>query len=151
MNKTASDQSRGVRPAGTGNSGKNLVSAAGPVKTVKAIAAQKQPPVSMRLEDHHNSEVHRVYFEYFNPAAQEVLVAGSFNDWNPRATPMTAHRGGKWSTELLLKPGHYEYRFVVDGHWLNDPAAETFVANPFNGLNCVLEVKSTASAGSSRG
>jgi len=58
---------------------------------------------------------------------------------------MTKQRGGKWSVELLLKPGHYEYRFVVDGQWQDDPMAGRFVANSFGGLNCVVEVKSAAS------
>lgn len=83
--------------------------------------------------------------------AREVLVAGSFNDWQPRATlMMTKQRGGKWSTELLLKPGQYEYRFVVDGQWQDDPMAARFVANSFGELNCVVEVKPTAVPAASR-
>ena len=94
------------------------------------------------LEEHFpDSEAHAVNLEYFNPAAREVLVAGSFNDWQSRATPMTKQRGGKWTTKLLLQPGQYEYRFVVDGEWQDDPMAAHFVANPFGGLNCVVEVK----------
>ena len=47
---------------------------------------------------------------------------------------------GKWSAEVPLNPGRYEYRFVVDGRWQDDPMAARFVGNPFGGLNCVLEV-----------
>ena len=82
-----------------------------------------------------------ITFEYFNPAAREVFLAGNFNDWQPRATPMTKQRGGKWSTELLLKPGQYEYRLFVDGQWQDDPMAARFVANPFGGLNSAIEVE----------
>ena len=98
----------------------------------------------------HESQACAVPLEYANLDAREVHVAGTFNDWNPSATPMTRHRDGKWSTVLLLLPGHYEYRFVVDGHWLNDPLAEMFVANPYSGLNCVLEVKVTAASEATR-
>jgi len=94
-------------------------------------------------DDH---EAHAWCFEYYNPAAKEVSVAGTFNDWQPAATPMRKGPGGKWSTEFLLKPGHYEYRFVVDGQWQDDPMAARFVANPFGGLNCVVEVKPMAAA-----
>jgi 1,4-alpha-glucan branching enzyme len=91
-----------------------------------------------------------VSFEYYNPTAREVLVAGSFNDWQPAANPMSKQRGGKWSTELLLKPGCYEYRFVVDGQWQDDPMAARFVANAFGGLNCVIEVKTTEPSAAAR-
>jgi 5'-AMP-activated protein kinase regulatory beta subunit len=97
-----------------------------------------------------DSEAHAVSFEYFNPAAREVLVAGSFNDWQAGATPMSNQGGGKWATELLLKPGHYEYRFVVDGQWQDDPTAARFVPNPFGGSNCVVEVKPIPTATGSR-
>ena len=99
-------------------------------------------PKSIGLLSEHgvNSETHKVEFEYFNPTAGEVFVAGSFNNWEPRATPLIQQRGGKWSADLLLKPGRYEYRFVVDGQWQDDPMAAHFVANPFGSLNCVREV-----------
>jgi hypothetical protein len=42
---------------------------------------------------------------------------------------------------LLLSPGEYEYRFLVDGQWKDDPMAKRYVGNPFGGFNCVLEVK----------
>jgi 1,4-alpha-glucan branching enzyme len=103
------------------------------------------------LEEHfQDHEARGASFEYFNPTAREVLVAGSFNDWQPAATPMSNQRGGKWSTELLLKPGRYEYRLVVDGRWQDDPMAARFVANPFGGLNCVIEVKATAAPAAAR-
>lgn len=108
---------------------------------MKLTPPRKQAPAGL-LKEHFSGdhEAHMVTFEYFNPAAREVLVAGSFNDWQPRATPMKNLRGGKWSTGLLLKPGRHEYRFVVDGQWQDDPMAARFVANSYGGLNCVVEV-----------
>lgn len=97
-----------------------------------------------------DGEAHTVSFEYFNPTAREVSVAGTFNGWQPRATPMKKQRGRKWSTGLLLAPGQYEYRFVVDGQWQDDPMAASFVANSFGGLNCVVAVKPVALPGTSR-
>lgn len=43
--------------------------------------------------------------------AQAVFVAGSFNDWDPTATPMTRD-GDRWVVELDLPPGAYPYKFV---------------------------------------
>ncbi len=47
-----------------------------------------------------------------------VFVAGSFNDWNATATPLSDPDGdGTWTTELLLGPGEYAHKFIVDGEW----------------------------------
>jgi hypothetical protein len=40
-----------------------------------------------------------------------------------------------------LGPGRYQYKFLVDGEWIVDPAASQNVANAFGTLNSVLEVK----------
>jgi len=81
-----------------------------------------------------------VCFELIRPEAQEVFIAGSFNDWHPSATPMIWLNDGKWARELSLAPGSYEYRFVVDGQWVDDPAAKDLIPNPFGGANAVLVV-----------
>lgn len=76
-----------------------------------------------------------------NPTAQHVCVAGSFNDWHPTVTPMIRLEDGNWAKELLLPPGRYEYRFVVDGQWADDPAAIELIPNPFGTANAVIEVR----------
>ena len=81
-----------------------------------------------------------VCLEFIRPEAQEVCIAGSFNDWHPSATPMIRLKDGKWAKELSLAPGRYEYRFVVDGQWVDDPAAKDFAPNPFGAANAVLVV-----------
>jgi hypothetical protein len=40
----------------------------------------------------------------------------------------------------MLRSGQYEYRFVVDGEWCEDPQATQRVANPHGGFNSVLTV-----------
>lgn len=82
-----------------------------------------------------------VCFELTNPAAQSVSIAGSFNEWHPTVTPMIALGDGRWRKELTLLPGRYEYRLVVDGQWVDDPAAKETAPNPFGGLNAVLTVE----------
>jgi 1,4-alpha-glucan branching enzyme len=83
---------------------------------------------------------------FINPKAMEVCIAGSFNDWHPAATLMISLGDGKWAKELALPPGRYEYRFVVDGQWVDDPAAKETVPNPFGGFNAVLVVGPNAAA-----
>jgi len=70
-----------------------------------------------------------------------VYLAGSFNDWNDSKTPMTDVDGdGIYETTLLLPPGKYQYKFVVDGSWLTDESAEDFADDGFGGRNSVIMV-----------
>ena len=64
-------------------------------------------------------------FAFFHPQAKRVCLAGSFNDWNPTATPMAPAGRGWWLRELWLPPGQYEYLLVVDGQWMVDPQAKS--------------------------
>jgi hypothetical protein len=73
-------------------------------------------------------------------------VAGTFNNWNPGATRLIFIGGTKWFKDLPLAPGRYEYRFVVDGGWVDDPKAKVQVPNPHGGRNAVLEVTNRHSA-----
>ena len=56
--------------------------------------------------------------------AQQVFVAGTFNNWNPSATPMYKIADGTWHVTLELPPGGYEYKFVVDSHWACEPGVD---------------------------
>ena len=76
------------------------------------------------------------------PEAKAVCVAGSFNGWRPAVSPMIHLGNGHWAKVLSLPPGRYEYRFVVDGQWVDDPAAKVFVPNPYGSQNAVLMVSS---------
>lgn len=82
-----------------------------------------------------------VRFELLAPKAREVFLAGFFNNWNPRATPMTQIGKVRWVKELSLPPGRYEYRFLVDGQWKEDPKAVDYMPNPLGGFNSVRQVR----------
>jgi len=47
---------------------------------------------------------------------------------------------GRWSKIVTLAPGMYEYKFLVDGQWQNDPNNDQMVANSFGTLNNILTV-----------
>lgn len=83
-----------------------------------------------------------VLLETYQPDAIDVCVAGTFNNWQPQATPLVPLGNGKWSKELTLPAGRYEYRFVVDGQWFTDPKAKEVSTNPFGSENGVLTVAS---------
>jgi 1,4-alpha-glucan branching enzyme len=70
-----------------------------------------------------------------------VFLTGSFNDWNPTALEMVDAKGdGTFTATLTLPAGTYEYKFVVDGAWLTDPAGKETVANEYGTLNSILVV-----------
>lgn len=82
-----------------------------------------------------------VDFQFYAPNAEEVLLAGQFNDWNPSKGVLRKDAKGNWRTSLKLKPGRYEYRFLVDGNWENDATAAEYIPNAFGTWNCVIEVR----------
>lgn len=83
---------------------------------------------------------HSVHLEFHHPTAKSVCVAGTFNEWRPGATEMVAVGQGRWLKDLVLPPGRYEYRLVVDNEWIADPLAPESAPNPFGGVNSVLHV-----------
>jgi 1,4-alpha-glucan branching enzyme len=54
---------------------------------------------------------------------------------------MTRQEGGRWETALALWPGRYQYKFVVDGQWMNDPNARENILNQHGSFNSVVEVQ----------
>ena len=82
-----------------------------------------------------------VRFELDAPNAWSVYLVGTFNDWRIGETPLFSIGGGKWAKELPLAPGRYEYRFMVNGYWMDAPKAKAYVANPHGGRNAVLQVE----------
>lgn len=105
---------------------------------------------------------HRCRFEFHDREALAVFIAGSFNDWDANAAPMSHVGNGRWVKEISLPPGRFEYRFVVNGfgsetgpadrpgrygyrsvvngQWVNDPSAKEVAPNPYGGFNAVLVV-----------
>lgn len=82
-----------------------------------------------------------VEFQLSAPQAKNVNVCGTFNGWRTNAGRMTKDFRGIWKGSVQLKPGRYEYRFFVDGQWIDDPRAEKTVANQFGSMNAILGVK----------
>jgi len=83
-----------------------------------------------------------IVFVTLYPRANNVQIAGDFNNWQPARNPMQrVGDSGIWQTELKLPQGKYRYRLVVDGQWQQDPYNERTEVNPFGEYNSVIEVK----------
>ena len=83
----------------------------------------------------------KVSFNFRDPGAHEVKLAGNFTNWENGAIFMTRGRSGEWKTQVALEPGEYEYKFVADGQWLPDPAAEEQKKNEQGTENSVRLVR----------
>lgn len=91
-------------------------------------------------EENQKTKFRRVKLTYHMPDAQSVIVAGDFCEWRTDRYALKKDEKGFWTTTVTLAPGRYEYRFVVDGEWVNDPNCAERTANEFGGENCVLYV-----------
>ena len=94
-----------------------------------------------------NTSQPKVCFALRKAQAGSVAIAGSFNDWHPTSHPMVFDGKDTWRLELELPAGTYEYRFIADGEWCDDPEATRRAANPFGGENAVRVVELAERAG----
>ena len=75
-------------------------------------------------------------FRVWAPFADSVHVVGSFNIWNPDATPLASEGNGYWSCEVAdAHPGH-QYKYVIRKggrtFWRNDPYAKDVTSSRGN-------------------
>jgi len=79
-------------------------------------------------------------FTYVDPSAQSVAIAGEFNQWSATANPLQKDSSGAWTTTIPLKPGKYQYKFVVDGNWKADALNPDGTDDGYGGKNSVRTV-----------
>lgn len=82
-----------------------------------------------------------MFFVHPANGVSSVGVAGSFNGWNPLASPMI-WRGDLGVFELRVQalPGRHEYRLVIDGVWGCDPHNPALTPNGLGGQNSLVVV-----------
>jgi len=82
-----------------------------------------------------------VQFELSVEPERQVFVAGTFNNWSRSATPLEYNPDrGHFKASLHIPKGTYEYLFVVNGVWVEDPKCAERVPNGFGTVNNVLHV-----------
>jgi len=82
----------------------------------------------------------RITFKFEASEAKEAILVGDFNSWDAKKHTMKKDNKGRWTKIVTLAPGMYEYKFLVDGQWQNDPNNDQMVANSFGTLNNILTV-----------
>jgi 5'-AMP-activated protein kinase regulatory beta subunit len=86
------------------------------------------------------SQNKRITFKLEAPGAKEAILVGDFNSWDDKKHKMKKDNKGMWTKIVTLAPGSYEYKFLVDGQWENDPSNDKVVTNSFGTLNNILTV-----------
>lgn len=78
---------------------------------------------------------------YYGPDALSVKIGGDFNNWNPTDEFLMKRDGkGMWTKNISLKPGVYQYKFFVDGKWVEDHSNPKYIPNVYGGNNSVMEI-----------
>ena len=111
-----------------------------------AAVSGKTPRPGTTLVSNASADREVVRFELSAPTASRVALVGSFNQWNPVATPLQRDSStGKWIVSLRLPPGRHVYAFVVDGDVKADPTAPRAADDDFGSANSVVLVAGRAS------
>lgn len=82
-----------------------------------------------------------IQFFFESAGAQNVQLVGDFNNWTPNQIFLDNKEGnGFWNKTILLPPGKYQYRYIVDGNWVHDPKNDQTEHSPYGGMNSVVEI-----------
>jgi chromosome partitioning protein len=112
------------------------VHASPPTSTRSNAASPGDPTVDVPRE---------VVVHFHDGSAGDVRIAGDFNGWVPdkgvRSTIEARGSSRVWKKILLLPPGEYQYRYVVDGEWCTDPDNPESTPGPMGQPNSVLHVR----------
>lgn len=82
----------------------------------------------------------KIQFSLKAVEAKKVSLVGEFNNWNPDADPMQRDENKTWTKAKMLSPGNIEYKFWVDGEWVQDPENLWACPNCFGTQNNVVNV-----------
>ena len=82
----------------------------------------------------------KVTFSVQAAGAHQVFLMGDFNNWDPKTHPMKKSGGGIWNKTVMLQPGKYEYKFLIDGEWQEDPQNGRACKNCYGTINSILDL-----------
>jgi len=104
-----------------------------------------RPEDAARAATPRRPETREVVIHFQDDRANDVRIAGDFNGWVPDKgvrSLIDARQGTRvWTKILQLAPGRYQYRYVVDGEWREDPANPERAEGHVGGPNSILVVR----------
>jgi len=84
----------------------------------------------------------KVTFTVAAKEANNAAVVGDFNNWNVQEGELSKLKNGTFKGIFdVAKDASYEFKYVIDGAFVNDAEADSYRWNEFAGAeNSVLEV-----------
>ena len=84
----------------------------------------------------------KVTFSIATKTAQEAAVVGDFNNWDPSLGALSKLKNGTFKGVFdLEKSADYEFKYLIDGIYSNEPEADAYRWNAFAGTeNSVIVV-----------
>ncbi|MBW2013612.1 MAG: AAA family ATPase [Deltaproteobacteria bacterium] len=111
--------------------------------TKEVIAEEKTLGLRLVKQKKSSPSARMVKKQFFcnDPNASCVKIVGSFNNWNTsEKSLMERKKDGTWSKSIILAPGTYQYRFLIDDDWVEDQNNPNQVDNSFGGKNSVIRI-----------
>ncbi|MGD8549646.1 MAG: AAA family ATPase [Desulfobacterales bacterium] len=111
--------------------------------TKEVIAEEKTLGLRLVKQKKSSPSARMVKKQFFcdDPNASCVKIVGSFNNWNTsEESLMERKKDGTWSKSIILAPGTYQYRFLIDNDWVEDQNNPNQVDNSFGGKNSVIRI-----------
>ncbi|RTZ08324.1 glycoside hydrolase [Flavobacterium sp. GSP27] len=76
----------------------------------------------------------KVTFSVAAKAASHASVVGDFNNWNVAEGALSKLKNGTFKGVFdVAKDAAYEFKYVIDGVFVNEPEADSFKWNAFAG------------------
>jgi 1,4-alpha-glucan branching enzyme len=76
----------------------------------------------------------KVTFTIVAKEANNVAVVGSFNDWNTQSSPLKKLKNGSFKGTIDLEANaSHEFKYLIDGVFVNDAEADGYAWNDYAG------------------
>lgn len=88
-----------------------------------------------------SSKRKKVTFSLEATKAETVVLMADFNNWDPNKHQMKNNGNGLWTKSVMLTPGEYEYKYLVDGKWHENLQSEKTCQNCYGTYNGLLRIE----------
>ena len=104
--------------------------------------SKNETVMSIKKQFVKSKPVCKVTFSIEAKEATSAAVVGDFNNWNPKEGALSKLKYGTFKGVFDLdKDATYEFKYLIDGEYINETEADSFKWNEFAGAeNSVLEV-----------
>jgi 1,4-alpha-glucan branching enzyme len=76
----------------------------------------------------------KVTFTIVAKEANNLAVVGSFNDWNTQSSPLKKLKNGSFKGTIDLEANaSHEFKYLIDGVFVNDAEADGYAWNDYAG------------------